>query len=62
MKTMKPQSLKSMNLKTFDDGGHQTLEDNYFDLLPGISRQIRVTKPASSGEYPLAAVLPIAEK
>jgi beta-mannosidase len=45
-----------------DDGGRQTLEDNYFDLLPGISRQIRVTKRLPSGEYPLAAVLPIAEK
>jgi beta-mannosidase len=43
-----------------DDDGAQTLEDNYFDLLPGVPRRIRVTKPASSGEYPLAAVLPIA--
>jgi beta-mannosidase len=42
-----------------EDGGRQTLADNYFDLLPGIARQIRVTKPVSSGEYPLAAVLPI---
>ena len=43
------------------DGSSQTLEDNYFDLLPGIPRQIRLTKPAPSGEYPLAAVLPIVE-
>jgi len=45
-----------------DDGGSQTLADNYFDLLPGIPRQIRVAKPSSSGEYPLTAVMPITEK
>jgi hypothetical protein len=45
-----------------DDGGDQTLDDNYFDLLPGVPRRIRVTKPAPSGEYPLAAVLPITER
>jgi hypothetical protein len=38
------------------------LEDNYFDLLPGIPRQIRITKPSSPGTYPLTSVLPIAEK
>jgi beta-mannosidase len=47
------------NAVHLDDGGSQTLDDNYFDLLPGIPRQIRVAKPAPSGEYPLAAVLPI---
>jgi hypothetical protein len=45
-----------------DDGGRQTLADNYFDLLPGIPRQIRITKPSSPGTYPLTSVLPIAEK
>jgi hypothetical protein len=44
-----------------DDGGSQTLEDNYFDLLPGITRHIRVLKPAPSGAYPLAAIPPIAK-
>jgi len=42
-----------------DDGGSQMLDDNYFDLLPGIARQIRVARPAPSREYPLVAVLPI---
>ncbi|HTA30638.1 MAG TPA: glycoside hydrolase family 2 protein [Candidatus Cybelea sp.] len=45
-----------------EDGGDQSLADNFFDLLPGITRQIRVNKPAPSGKYPFAALLPIAEK
>ncbi|HEV7927125.1 MAG TPA: glycoside hydrolase family 2 protein [Verrucomicrobiae bacterium] len=45
-----------------DDGGAQILDDNYFDLLPGIPQKIRVNKNSPSGEYKLAAVPPIAEK
>ena len=42
-----------------EDGGHEVLADNYFDLLPGVPRQIAVTSPNASGSYPLTAVMPI---
>jgi beta-mannosidase len=45
-----------------DDSGEQTLDDNYFDLLPGVPQKIRVNKNSPSREYKLAAVLPIPEK
>jgi beta-mannosidase len=42
-----------------EDEGHEILADNYFDLLPGIARRIPITVPATSGAYPIRAVLPI---
>lgn len=42
-----------------EDGDEGQLADNYFDLLPGITRRIRITKPSASGKYPLSAVAPL---
>ena len=42
----------------FEDEGREVLADNYFDLLPGVSRQIPITTPTPSGTYPLTAVMP----
>ncbi|MHB9133818.1 MAG: glycoside hydrolase family 2 protein [Armatimonadota bacterium] len=42
-----------------DDGGHEVLSDNYFDLLPGIPRIITEKSPMSQS---LQAVLPVAAK
>ncbi len=42
-----------------EDGGHEVLADNYFDLLPGVVRHIPITAPAPTGQYPLIAVLPL---
>lgn len=42
-----------------DDEGREVISDNYFDLLPGIPRRIAITTPSPSGEYPLAAVMPL---
>jgi beta-mannosidase len=42
-----------------EDGGHEVLADNYFDLLPGVPRRIPITAPTPAGTYPLAAVLPL---
>jgi hypothetical protein len=41
------------------DEGRGILADNYFDLLPGVPRRIAVSRPSSSGGYPLAAIMPI---
>jgi hypothetical protein len=42
-----------------EDDGHEVLADNYFDLLPGVARQITITTPSASGTYPLEPVMPI---
>jgi beta-mannosidase len=42
-----------------EDDGEELLEDNYFDLLPGVTRRVSITKPTASGNYPLTAILPI---
>ena len=44
-----------------EDGGHEVLADNYFDLVPGIPRRIAITAPSSSGTYALSAITPILE-
>jgi beta-mannosidase len=43
-----------------EDNGHEVLADNYFDLLPGVPRQVTITTPSASGTYPLEPVMPIA--
>ena len=43
-----------------EDDGREVLADNYFDLLPGVPRQITITAPNASGTYPLEPVMPIA--
>jgi beta-mannosidase len=43
-----------------DDGGSEILSDNYFDLLPGVSRRIAIATPQPSNHYAFAAVMPIA--
>ncbi len=45
-----------------EDGGHEILADNYFDLLPGVPLRIPITTTTPSGAYPLTAVLPIGNK
>jgi hypothetical protein len=45
-----------------EDGGHEILADNYFDLLPGVPLHIPITTTTPSGAYPLTAVLPIGNK
>jgi beta-mannosidase len=42
-----------------EDGGHEVLADNYFDLLPNVPRRIRITVTNPSRTYPLSAVMPI---
>ena len=42
-----------------EDGGHEVLADNYFDLLPGVPRHVAITAPNPSGTYSLSAVMPI---
>jgi len=46
----------------FEDEGGTTLADNYFDLLPGITRLVSVVAPVPSGTYPLRAVMPIGSR
>jgi beta-mannosidase len=45
-----------------EDGGQEVLADNYFDLLPGVPRHIKITVPNATGEYPLAAIMPFGKK
>jgi beta-mannosidase len=42
-----------------DDAGQEVLEDNYFDLLPGVPKHIAITSPTVHSSYSLRAVLPI---
>jgi hypothetical protein len=42
-----------------EDDGHEVLADNYFDLLPGMPRHIKITAPNETGKYPLIAIMPI---
>jgi beta-mannosidase len=42
-----------------EDGGHEILADNYFELLPGVPCRIPITTLTPSGTYPLTAVMPI---
>jgi beta-mannosidase len=42
-----------------EDEGREVIEDNFFDLLPGVPRRIPITNPTPSGTYPLAATMPL---
>jgi beta-mannosidase len=45
-----------------EDEGQAVLADNYFDLLPGIPRQIPILVPSQSAIYPLTAIMPISSR
>jgi beta-mannosidase len=42
-----------------EDGGHEVVQDNYFDLLPGIPRRISIILPSKT--YRLEAALPVSQ-
>jgi beta-mannosidase len=44
-----------------EDGGHEVLADNYFELLPGVPCRIPITTRTASNEYPWMAVMPLAQ-
>jgi len=43
----------------WDSGDKQLLADNYFDLLPNVSRRIRIVDPAATAHLQLKTVVPI---
>ena len=42
-----------------EDEGREVIDDNYFDLLPGVPVRVAVMTPTDSGTYRLAAVMPL---
>ena len=41
-----------------EDHGHETVSDNWFDLLPGVPVRVRVAVGISSADISLEAILP----